>query len=353
MIGPTELDPQANDLAVRAVALSKRFGDFVAVDRVSFAVQRGSIFGFLGPNGAGKTTTIRMLLGLLRPTSGQAMVLGLDVVNQTNDVKRRIGYVSQRFSLYDDLTVRENLNFYGRTYGVRGNWLRARQKAVLRMAGLEGREHELTRNLAGGWKQRLALGTAILHEPEMLFLDEPTAGVDPVSRRVFWDLLYELAQGGTTIMVTTHYMDEAEHCQNLAFVQHGQIVASGSPDAIKRSQMRGQVLEIDCDSPTLAIPSCGGWARLTRWPCMARSSTPCLPMLRHCVRKSNACCLRQARVCGMWTSLSHRWKTCSLAVCVSPRTISRQMGKRHGAAWARVERSGVSRRQHRRFGELL
>jgi ABC-2 type transport system ATP-binding protein len=202
------------------------------------------IFGFLGPNGAGKTTTIRMLLGLLKPTSGAATVLGFDIVKQTDEIKRRIGYMSQRFSLYDDLTVDENLNFYGRTYGVRGKRLRARKAFVLEMAGLVGRERELTRNLSGGWKQRLALGTAIIHEPEMLFLDEPTAGVDPISRRGFWDLLYDLAEEGTTIMVTTHYMDEAEHCQGLAFIQHGQIVAYGSPLSIKETEMRGQVLAI-------------------------------------------------------------------------------------------------------------
>jgi ABC-2 type transport system ATP-binding protein len=245
---------RANNHAVQAVELTKQFGDFTAVDRVSFTVGRGVIFGFLGPNGAGKTTTIRMLLGLLRPTTGSATVLGFDIVKQTAEVKKRIGYMSQRFSLYDDLTVDENLNFYGRTYGVRGKPLQARKLFVLEMAGLEGRERELTRNLAGGWKQRLALGTAIIHEPEMLFLDEPTAGVDPISRRAFWDLLYELAEAGTTIMVTTHYMDEAEHCQNLAFIQRGRIVARGSPADIKETKMRGQVLEIDCDQPALAIP---------------------------------------------------------------------------------------------------
>jgi ABC-2 type transport system ATP-binding protein len=163
--------------------------------------------------------------------------------------------MSQRFSLYDDLTVDENLNFYGRTYGVRGRQLRARKRFVLEMAGLVGRERELTGNLAGGWKQRLALGTAIIHQPEMLFLDEPTAGVDPISRRAFWGLLYDLAEGGTTIMVTTHYMDEAEHCQALAFIQHGRIVAAGSPVGIKEREMRGQVIEVDCDRPELAIPA--------------------------------------------------------------------------------------------------
>jgi ABC-2 type transport system ATP-binding protein len=250
----TDNGRRANNHAVQAVELTKQFGEFTAVDGVSFTVRRGVIFGFLGPNGAGKTTTIRMLLGLLKPTAGAATVLGFDIVRQTAEIKERIGYMSQRFSLYDDLTVDENLNFYGRTYGVRGKQLRARKSFVLQMAGLEGRERELTRNLSGGWKQRLALGTAIIHEPEMLFLDEPTAGVDPISRRAFWDLLYELAEAGTTIMVTTHYMDEAEHCQNLAFIQRGRIVAYGSPADIKETKMRGQVLEIDCDQPALAIP---------------------------------------------------------------------------------------------------
>jgi ABC-2 type transport system ATP-binding protein len=245
---------RANDYAVQSVELTKQFGDFTAVDGVSFTVRRGVIFGFLGPNGAGKTTTIRMLLGLLRPTAGTATVLGFDIVRQTAEIKKRIGYMSQRFSLYDDLTVDENLNFYGRTYGVRSKQLRTRKSFALQMAGLVGRERELTRNLSGGWKQRLALGTAIIHEPEMLFLDEPTAGVDPISRRAFWDLLYELAEAGTTILVTTHYMDEAEHCQNLAFIQRGRIVARGSPAEIKETKMRGQVLEIDCAQPALAIP---------------------------------------------------------------------------------------------------
>ncbi len=245
---------RANDHAVQAVELTKEFGDFVAVDRVSFTIERGAIFGFLGPNGAGKTTTIRMLLGLLKPTTGGATVLGYDIVRQVSEVKKRIGYMSQRFSLYDDLTVDENLNFYGRTYGLGRRQLRVRKQFVLEMAGLEGRGRELARNLSGGWKQRLALGSAIIHEPEMLFLDEPTAGVDPISRRAFWDLLYELAGEGTTIMVTTHYMDEAEHCQNLAFIQHGRIVAQGSPAEIKETRMRGQVLEIDCSDPALALP---------------------------------------------------------------------------------------------------
>lgn len=240
--------------------MTKRFGRFIAVDGVSFSVARGSVFGFLGPNGAGKTTTIRILLGLLKPTSGVAKVLNLDITEHARQVRMRMGYMSQRFSLYDDLTVGENLSFYGRIYGVHGARLGERQRFVLGMAGLDGRERTLARNLAGGWRQRLALGAAIIHEPEILFLDEPTAGVDPISRRSFWDLLYELANGGTTILVTTHYMDEAEHCQNLAFIQRGRIVAQGAPGTLKETEVLGQVLEIDCSEPeqALAILRSGG-----------------------------------------------------------------------------------------------
>jgi ABC-2 type transport system ATP-binding protein len=249
---------QAKDPSTDAVVLdnlTKRFDQFVAVDHISLAVARGTIFGFLGPNGSGKTTTIRMLLGLLQPSEGRATILGFDCVNQTEAIRRRAGYMSQRFSLYNDLTVDENLNFYGRTYGVTGKRLAARKQFVLEMAGLHGRERELTRNLSGGWKQRLALGVAILHEPEILFLDEPTAGVDPVSRRQFWELLYAQAAGGTTVFVTTHYMDEAEQCQALAFIHRGVIVARGSPPEIKAQQMRGQVLEIECRPTEIALPA--------------------------------------------------------------------------------------------------
>ena len=248
------MNQRLNHHAVEARELTKQFDHFTAVDHISFTVPRGQIFGFLGPNGAGKTTTIRMLLGLLKPTSGTATVLGFDIVKQAEEIRRSIGYMSQKFSLYNDLTVEENLNFYGGTYGVRGERLRERKRYILKMAGLEGRDRELTKNLSGGWKQRLALGTAIIHQPEMLFLDEPTAGVDPISRRAFWDLLYELAEGGTTVMVTTHYMDEAEHCQSLAFIQGGRLTAMGSPEEIKAHEMHGQVLEVDCDQPDVAIP---------------------------------------------------------------------------------------------------
>ena len=244
---------KANNYAVEAVELTKQFDSFTAVDQISYIVRRGEIFGFLGPNGAGKTTMIRMLLGLLAPTSGRATVLGFDIVRQTAQIRQRIGYMSQRFSLYNDLTVAENLDFFGGIYGVKGKRFQEREKYVLKMAGLQSRERELAKNLSGGWRQRLALGCAILHEPEMLFLDEPTAGVDPISRREFWELLYTLSEEGRTIFVTTHYMDEAEHCHRLAFIQRGRLVAIGSPEAIKREKMRGQVLEIDCAAPQQAI----------------------------------------------------------------------------------------------------
>ncbi|MGB3904182.1 MAG: ABC transporter ATP-binding protein [Anaerolineae bacterium] len=239
--------------SVVAEGLVKKFGDFTAVDGISFETKTGEIFGFLGPNGSGKTTTIRMLLGLLRPTEGSGTVLGFDIVRESEEIRKRIGYMSQQFSLYNDLTVSENLNFYGGTYGVTGEHLRDRKEYILEMANLKGREREMTKNLSGGWKQRLALGTAIIHEPQMLFLDEPTAGVDPISRRAFWDLLYELSDGGTTIFVTTHYMDEAEHCQSLAFIHLGRIVARGTPQDIKETIMKGQVLEIDCSDPDVAL----------------------------------------------------------------------------------------------------
>ncbi len=242
-----------NNYAIQTIDLTKKFDGFTAVNRINFTVKRGEIFGFLGPNGAGKTTTMRMLMGLIAPTSGAATVLGHDVVKETAAIRQRIGYMSQRFSLYNDLTVVENLNFFGGTYGVRNQHLRARKEAILEMAGLNGREKELTKNLSGGWRQRLALGCAILHEPELLFLDEPTAGVDPISRRDFWDLLYVLADQGKTIFVTTHYMDEAEHCHRLSFIQRGRLVAIGSPEEIKREKMRGEVLEVDCSAPDVAM----------------------------------------------------------------------------------------------------
>ena len=244
---------ERNSPAILAVDLTKRFGDFMAVDSVSFEVQPGEIFGFLGPNGSGKTTTIRMALGLMKPTSGSITVLGSNVDGGTRRVLPRIGYMSQRFSLYNDLTVMQNLNFYGAAYGLSNTELRERIPEAVLAAGLDGREHTRTGDLSGGWRQRLALSAAILHRPEVLFLDEPTAGVDPVSRRAFWNLLYRLTGEAVTVFVTTHYMDEAEHCHRLAFIQRGRIIASGSPQAIKSQVMRGQVLEIDCSDAVQAV----------------------------------------------------------------------------------------------------
>lgn len=233
--------------------LSKRFGAFTAVNDVSFTVARGEVFGFLGPNGAGKTTVIRMLLGLLQPTSGRAQVLGYELPRQAKIMHRHVGYMSQIFTLYDDLTARENVRFYGQAFGLRRGELRQRIDETLTMAGLKGRENELTAQLSGGWRQRLALGCAIIHRPELVFLDEPTAGVDPVSRREFWRLIYELASQNTTVFVTTHYMDEAEHCQRLGFISQGKLVAIGPPEELKANVMRGTVLEIDCDEAERAL----------------------------------------------------------------------------------------------------
>jgi ABC-2 type transport system ATP-binding protein len=230
--------------AIIAQNLTKRFGDFTAVDDVNFEVYPGEIFGFLGPNGSGKTTSIRMMLGLMKPTSGEVDVLGMKVDGDTAKIRPRVGYMSQRFSLYNDLTVLQNLKFYGAAYGLANAELQASIDDALERAGLEGREHAKTKDLSGGWRQRLALSAAILHRPEVIFLDEPTAGVDPVSRREFWDLLYKLIAEGITVFVTTHYMDEAEHCHRLAFIQRGKIIAYGSPAEIKAEMMRGQVLEI-------------------------------------------------------------------------------------------------------------
>ncbi len=222
------------ELAVLTENLVKRFGEFTAVDHVSVSVRQGEIFGFLGPNGAGKSTTIRILCGLLRPTSGRALVGGLDVATQAEQIRRRIGYMSQRFSLYDDLTVEENIDFFAGIYGVAEPLRRRRKDYALQLAGLEEKRRTMTRLLAGGWKQRLALGCAILHEPPILFLDEPTSGVDPIARRSFWDLIYELAAKGQTIFVTTHYMEEAEYCHRLALMDRGRLIALGAPEELKR-----------------------------------------------------------------------------------------------------------------------
>jgi drug efflux transport system ATP-binding protein len=233
--------------------LTRRFGDFIAVDDVTFSVREGEVFGWLGPNGAGKTTTIRMLLGLLRPTSGRASVLGLDAHTQTKRMHAQIGYMTQQFTLFEDLTAAENIRFYGQVYGLSSSQVRQRVPEILRMAGLEARRDALISTLSGGWKQRLALGCAIVHRPRVLFLDEPTAGVDPISRRQFWELIYAMVDEGVTVLVTTHYMDEAELCQRIGFISQGRLVALDTPSRLKQTQMRGQVLEIRAGDPDRAL----------------------------------------------------------------------------------------------------
>jgi len=231
--------------AVEIHDLVKRFDSFVAVDHVNLTVARGEIFGFLGPNGAGKSTTIRMLCGLLKPTSGTAMVGGFDVATQSEQVKQNIGYMSQRFSLYDDLMVEENIDFFSGIYGVPKERRAERKEYVLRMAGIEERRNSLTRLLSGGWKQRLALGCAILHEPPILFLDEPTSGVDPIARRTFWELIYQLSGSGHTIFVSTHYMDKAEYCHRLALMYRGKVIALGTPAELKQSLASHYLLRLE------------------------------------------------------------------------------------------------------------
>jgi ABC-2 type transport system ATP-binding protein len=237
------------EYAIVTTGLTKRFGKRVAVDRIDLKVREGEVYGFLGPNGAGKSTTIRMLCGILDPTDGEGSVLGFDIRKDQESIKERIGYMSQRFSLYEDLTVEENLEFYASIYGVPKPEWGPRIARMVRMADLTGRERDLAGTLSGGWKQRLALGCCIVHTPRLIFLDEPTAGVDPVSRRNFWDLIYRLAEEGTTIMVTTHYMDEAEHCDTLGFIYKGRLLVQGGPAEIKATQLQGQVWEVDCTLP--------------------------------------------------------------------------------------------------------
>ena len=242
-----------NEYAVVAEGLTKTFGSFVAVDTMSFRVKKGEIFGFLGPNGAGKSTTIRMLCGLLSPSGGSARVGGFDIGTQAERVKSNIGYMSQRFSLYEDLTVGQNINFYGGIYGLEGKRLEERKRWAVEMAGLKGKEDALTKTLSGGWKQRLALGCAVLHEPPILFLDEPTGGVDPVSRRDFWDLIYTLSGQGVTIFVTTHYLDEAEHCNTIGLVYAGKLIALGSPGSLKQKLDQYSIFEVSCKRPVDAM----------------------------------------------------------------------------------------------------
>jgi ABC-2 type transport system ATP-binding protein len=237
--------------AVNVRELTRRFGDFVAVDRVSFDVTTGEIFGFLGPNGAGKTTTIKMLTGLLAPTSGEGRVAGFDIRRESESIKRSIGYMSQLFSLYGDLTVEENIGFFGGLYEVTGARFAARRDWVLEMAGLTAQRAQLTAQLPLGWKQRLALGCAVLHEPPILFLDEPTSGVDPVSRRAFWELIHQLTARGTTVFVSTHYMEEAEYCDRLALMNRGRVIALDRPPELRQA-MAEPILEVETSDASAA-----------------------------------------------------------------------------------------------------
>ena len=244
---------KGNDIAVTVKDLERRFGDFVAVNRVSFDVRRGEIFGFLGPNGAGKSTTIRMLTGLLAPSGGSGTVAGLDIRRESERIKASIGYMSQKFSLYEDLTVEENIDFYSGIYRLPPAKKQERKEWVIGMAGLRMHRHARTGVLSSGWKQRLALGCAILHEPPILFLDEPTSGVDPISRRRFWDLIYELSGRGITVFVTTHYMDEAEYCGRIGLIYRGELIALGTPGELKHDLMAETVLEVLCEQPQEAM----------------------------------------------------------------------------------------------------
>jgi ABC-2 type transport system ATP-binding protein len=247
-----------NGTAVKAKDLVKRFGDFCAVDHVSFAVEQGEIFGFLGPNGAGKSTTIRMLCGLLSPSGGEATVGGFDISRQPETLRNHIGYMSQKFSLYDDLTVEENIDFFSGIYRVPRQRRAERKEYVLSMAGLENRRGTITHVLPGGWKQRLALGCAILHEPPILFLDEPTSGVDPIARRGFWSLIYQLSDTGHTVFVSTHYMDEAEYCHRLALMYRGRIIALGTPTALKEQMRMRALFHLDSSDPLESMKALEG-----------------------------------------------------------------------------------------------
>ena len=230
-----------SEAVIQVENLTRRFGDFVAVDHINFEVRQGEVVGYLGPNGSGKTTTIRMLLGLLEPSDGKATVLGFDAFKQSEEVRTRAGYMSQKFAIYDDLTVLENLTFYGGVYGITD---KARIKRTLELVGLVGHDSTLTRSLSAGWRQRLALGIALVHEPKLLFLDEPTSGVDPTARRAFWDLIYELAESGVTILVTTHYMDEAEYCERVGIMRDGKLLAMDTPLKLKETIIPGDVWEV-------------------------------------------------------------------------------------------------------------
>ena len=250
---------ESEGYAVATHGLTRRFGKQVAVDRLDLQVREGELYGFLGPNGSGKTTTLRMLCGLLEPSDGAGTVLDVDLVRDPERIKSLVGYMSQRFSLYDDLSVVENLTFYARVYMVARVRRAARIAQMVQLADLSGRERQLAGQLSGGYRQRLALACALVHEPRLIFLDEPTAGVDPVSRRNFWALIRRLVDAGTTIMVTTHYMDEAELCDTLGFIYQGRLIAQGSPAAIKTTSFRQPVVEVETGDPRRAADVLGDW----------------------------------------------------------------------------------------------
>lgn len=241
------------EYAIEIENLTKRFDKFVAVNNVSFNVKKGDVFGFLGPNGSGKTTVIRMIMGLISPTSGTGKVLGYDITTESEKIRSHIGYMSQKFSLYDDLTVDENLDFYAGVYCVPKDKIDKKKKEILEMADLIGKENMITSNLSGGWKQRLALGCSIIHEPDILLLDEPTGGVDPIARRQFWDIIYDLSKKGVTILVTTHYMDEAEHCNSIGFLYYGNILSLDTPNVMKEKIIDGDIVEIKVNNTLKSI----------------------------------------------------------------------------------------------------
>jgi len=241
------------EYAIEIENLTKRFDNFIAVNNVNFKVKKGDVFGFLGPNGSGKTTVIRMLMGLISPTSGTGKVLGYDISKESEKIRSKIGYMSQKFSLYDDLTVDENLDFYAGVYCVPKDKINKKKKEILEMADLVGKEDMITSNLSGGWKQRLALGCSIIHEPDILLLDEPTGGVDPIARRQFWDVIYDLSKKGVTILVTTHYMDEAEHCNSIGFLYYGNILSLDTPNCMKEKIIDGDIVEIKSSNTLKSI----------------------------------------------------------------------------------------------------
>lgn len=288
---------QANDIAVSVTNLEKKFGDFIAVNKINFEVKRGEIFGFLGPNGAGKSTTIRMLCGILTPTSGTGTVAGFDIMRQQEEIKQNIGYMSQKFSLYDDLTVEENVDFYSGIYKVPRAERDDRKAQTIRMAGIEDFQKNLTRTLSGGWKQRLALGCAIIHRPNIIFLDEPTSGVDPITRANFWGIIKDMAKRGVTVFVTTHYMDEAENCNRMTLIYKGTMIAIGTPQEMKTKVMKDDVLEITmpgAEDWVDKIGACKGVKETalfsTRIHAVSPDSTIAIPAIKELFAKENITC---------------------------------------------------------------